>query len=104
MPNARKPAITGLSKPHGIVDDVVVPLAKKVVKNAAKKKSVPSRKSIKTQIRANERKKMWETMSRTDGPTKQYYTDAGLATYLAKTKPRVMRKQVSAVRKSYKGK
>jgi hypothetical protein len=38
MPNARKPAITGLSKPHGIADDIVIPLIKKVTKGKTQKK------------------------------------------------------------------
>jgi len=39
MAKSRKPAITGLARPQGIIDDVVYPIASRVLRSSAVKKA-----------------------------------------------------------------
>jgi hypothetical protein len=104
MPNARKPAITGLSKPQGIVDDVVVPLAKKVIGARTK----PSRNATKKMIVANKKRKAYETITKGQNPfATGFKSDEDVAKLVGKSKyykKNTSRKEVSSVRKKMKGK
>jgi hypothetical protein len=101
MPNARKPAITGLAKPHGIVDDVLVPLSKKVTKR------IGQRKAAKTAIVASKKRHDLGYMVQSAPVKSGKVTPNQVATALAKDKSyakRTSRKQVSQYIKNSKGK
>lgn len=92
----RKPAITGIARPEGIIDDVVIPLGRKAVKKvtgrgASKAKKGP--KVSKANIRSEIRAKQFETISKVPASVRGY-TDEELMKKLARTKPYVTRQAV----------
>jgi hypothetical protein len=95
----RKPAITGLSKPHGIVDDVVIPLAKKVIKARTK----PSRNATKKMIVATKKRNAYETITKGQNPLAAgFKSNEDVAKLVGKSKyykKNTSRKEVSSVRK-----
>lgn len=105
---ARKPAITGLARPQGIVDDVVVPLAKKAIKAVSGKKSVPSRNATKKMITAGKKRNAYETITKSQNPfAAGFKSNEDVAKLVGKSKyykQTTSRKAVSKVRKQFKGK
>lgn len=96
---ARKPAITGLARPQGIVDDIAkfgIKGAKQIIKGRR-----PKKEALKGAISAERKRATHAHIMQSKSNNK---TANEVATILSKRKETVTRKQVSNARKKLKGK